>query len=268
MNWKNLFPKENRYFETENGILYCGDNAKILKTFPKELIDLIITSPPYNVNLGNNKYNKNSYNLYQDNMEHKKYINWLFSLFKQAYTLIKKGGRVCINIGDGKNGKILTHVDLLSKLKQLYLVQGFIIWDKQQVGNRTAWGSFKSPSNVSYPTPFEYILLLAKETFKLQHKGITDLTKEEFITWAYSLWRFKPENQMKKYGHPAMFPVELPKRVIKMNTYINDLIMDIFSGAGTSLITAEKMKRRWIGIEIDEKYCEITKQRFEMITYE
>jgi DNA modification methylase len=173
------------------------------------------------------------------------------------------GGRLCINIGDSKNGKIPTHSDLINKLIKKYLLSTIIIWDKKQVGNRLSWGSFCSPKNVSYPTPFEYILLFCKNHFSLQHKGETDLEKEEFKKWAYAIWEFMPETKMKKYGHPAMFPEELPKRCIKMNSYINDIVLDPFNGAGTTAYVCEKLNRRWIGIEIDEKYCEIAKQRIK-----
>lgn len=265
MCWKNNFPKKNRYFETENGILYHDDCTHIINQLPDNSINLVVTSPPYNVHLGYNKYKKNGYNLYNDNKEHKDYINWLTSIFFDLYPKFVKGGRMAINVGDGKNGKVPTHSDLIQSLSQKYLLSSIIIWDKKQVGNRTSWGSFNSPSNVSYPTPFEFILLFAKQTFKLQHKGVSDLSKNEFVKWAYALWDFLPETKMKNFNHPAMFPEELPKRCIKMNSYVNDLVVDVFAGAGTTLLTAEKLNRRWIGVELDEHYCEIVKQRFANI---
>ena len=74
-----------------------------------DCIDLIITSPPYNVNLGNNKYHKTPYDLYRDNREHSEYISWLKRVFKEVQRVLKHGGRVAINICDGKNGAIPTH---------------------------------------------------------------------------------------------------------------------------------------------------------------
>ncbi len=105
------------------------------------------------------------------------------------------------------------------------------------------------------------LLIFCKNSFKLQWKGETDLTKEEFIKWAFALWEFPSETRMKEFGHPAMFPEELPKRCIKMNTYVGDIVLDPFAGAGTTCLVAEKLNRKWIGIEISPNYCEITKKR-------
>jgi len=263
MTWKLNFPKENKYFETENGILYHADTTILSELFPQNSIHAIITSPPYNVDLGNNRYKKDGYSLYHDNKEHKEYIRWLSRIFNTLEFKLKPGGRLCINIGDGKNGRVPTHSDLIQNINML--LHSVIIWNKSQTVNRTAWGSFNSPSSPSYPTPFEYVLIFSRDSYKLSWKGETDLEKEEFIKWAYALWEFTPETKMRYFGHPAMFPEELPKRLIKMNTYIGDIVLDPFAGAGTTLVVAEKLKRKWIGVELDEKYCEITKKRIEEV---
>jgi site-specific DNA-methyltransferase (adenine-specific) len=138
-----------------------------------------------------------------------------------------------------------------------------IIWNKSQVGNRTAWGSFKSPSSPSFPTPFEYILVFYKKSKKLQHKGEIDIEKQEFIDWSLSIWNFAPETQMKKYGHPAMFPEELPKRLIKLFSYKKDVILDPFMGVGTTGVIAKRLGREFIGIEIDKQYFNIAKERIK-----
>jgi len=124
-----------------------------------------------------------------------------------------------------------------------------------------SWGSFMSPSCPSFPTPFEHILVFAKEDKKLNRKGETDLTKEEFIDWSLALWKFPPETQMKKIGHPAMFPKELAKRCIKMFSYIDDTILDPFAGAGTTLVVAKELNRNAIGCELSEEYCKIIEDR-------
>lgn len=242
--------------------IICGDSLDILKLFISNSIDLVVTSPPYNVDLGNNKYKKTSYDLYNDNREHEDYISWLKEIFKEVYRILKGGGRVCINIGDGKNGAVPTSSDTIQFMRELrYVPMTHIIWDKSQVGNRTAWGSWLSPSSPSFPTPFEHILIFCKETKKLQHRGETDLTKDEFIEWSLALWKFAPESKMKRMGHPAMFPEELPRRCIKMLSYINDIVLDPFNGAGTTTLVASKLDRQFIGIDISEEYCEIARKR-------
>ncbi len=254
VDWKNSFPEGDRYFETPNGILYCGDSCTILQSFPNDVIDLIITSPPYNLGF--------DYKSYSDQKDYNEYIEWLTDVFLICYNKLIPGGRLCLNIGDQKNGRIPTHAHMINNLTQSgYLLYSTIIWDKQQTRRRTTWGSFNSPSSPSYPSPFEYVLVFAKNSYKLQHKGKSDLTKEEFVQWAYGLWRFSPESKMKKWGHPSVFPEELPKRCIKMNSYLGDLILDPFAGVGTTCIVAEKLSRKWVGIEIEEEYCETAKNR-------
>lgn len=229
-------------------------------------IDLVVTSPPYNVDLGNNKYHKTPYDLYNDNKEHYEYISWLKDIFNRIYKKLKVGGRACINIGDGKNGAIPTSSDIIQFMVQIgYIPMTHIIWDKSQVGNRTAWGSWLSPSSPSFPTPFEHILAFAKETKKIQHKGETDLTRDEFIEWSLALWKFAPENKQKKIGHNAMFPEELPKRCIKMFSYVGDLVLDPFSGAGTTAVVSKKLKRNFIGFEISNDYCNMANERLSKI---
>lgn len=242
-------------------MIYLEDCLEVIPRLEDESVDCVITSPPYNVDLGNNKYNKNPYSLYKDNKEHYEYINWLKNIFFGIYPKLKKGGRVCINIGDGKNGAVPTSSDIVQFMKDLYIPTAHIIWDKNQVANRTAWGSFQSPSCPSYPCPFEHVLIFAKEDIHLQHKGESDLTKDEFIAWAYSIWKFAPETKAKKIGHPAPFPEELPYRLIKMNTYIGDTVFDPFMGSGTTGVACKKSGRNFIGCEIDSEYYSIAQKR-------
>jgi DNA modification methylase len=229
----------------------------ILPQIPDNSIDIVITSPPYNVNLGNNKFKKDSYDNYDDNLPYTKYLNWMNTLFIECYRILKKGGRICINIGDKNQSKITTHVDFILKMKQIgFLMLCPIIWNKKQIGNRTAWGSYKSPSMPCFPTPFEYIIVMCKES--LRHEGdpqkIT-VSGKEFQKNANALWEFPPDtSMMKKWQHPATFPEELPKRLIQQLTYADDIVLDPFSGSGTTCVVAKKLKRKYIGIEQSPKH--------------
>lgn len=248
---------------TDKSKLYNGKAEDVVPQLEDDSIELVVTSPPYNVDLGNNKFNDNPYDMYNDNKSHADYIDWLEDLFKKLYPKLKSGGRVCINIGDGANGRVPTHADIIHFMtkKLNYLPMANIIWSKSQIGNRFSWGSFASPSAPSFPKPFEYIMIFAKEHVKLQRKGETDLLNQEFIDWSLAMWNITPETQMKKIGHPAMFPVELPYRLIKMLSWTDATVLDIFNGAGTTAVACERLGRKYIGIEMSKKYCDITVKR-------
>ncbi len=161
--------------------IWCGKAEDMLDLIPDSSFDLTCTSPPYNVDLGQNKFKKRGYDLYKDNKDHKEYIDWLELVFSKIYLKTKSGGRCVINIGDGKNGAVPTHSDIIQRMTQnlKWLPLTTIIWDKGNTSNRAAWGSWLSPSCPSFPRGFEYILVFGKESKKLKERGITDLTKKE-----------------------------------------------------------------------------------------
>jgi len=248
--------------------LYHGESESVIPTLENDSIDLVVTSPPYNVALGDNKFNKNPYDMYNDNKDHWDYIKWLKdNIFGAIYPKLKSGGRVAINIGDGKNGRVPTHVDIIHFMTRelKYLPIATLIWRKSQISNRFSWGSYQSPSCPSFPKPFEYIMIFAKGDIKLQEKGETDLTAREFQKWAFAEWDIAPETKMKKIGHPAMYPVELPYRLIKMLSWKGATVLDPFNGAGTTGVACNELGRKYIGIEMSQKYCDITKHRIDNI---
>ena len=251
----------------DNTKLYHNESEKIIPILKDDSIDLVITSPPYNVDLGNNKHNKNPYDLYNDNKDHKEYLAWLKGIFADIYKKLKSGGRVVINIGDPKNARVPTHADIIHFMSRelKYIPMGNILCMKSQVANRFSWGSFNSPSCPSFPKPFEYIMIFAKENIKLQTKGETDLNPEEFKKWAFSVWNLTPETRMKKIGHPAMFPVTIPYRLIKMLSWKDATVLDPFNGAGTTGVACNQLNRKYIGIEMSQKYCDITIDRINNV---
>lgn len=93
----------------------------------------------------------------------------------------------------------------------------------------------------------------------------TDLTAEEFKKWIYSKWEIAPERDMEKWGHPAMFPAELCKRVIKLFSFINDVVLDPFNGVGSTTKVAKELKRRFCGIDISEEYCKKAEERLNYL---
>ena len=143
--------------------------------------------------------------------------------------------------------------------------KGEILWEKHNYNCKyTAWGSWKSPSNPYLKYTWEFLEIFAKGDLK--HEGckeFADITSDEFKKWVYAKWDIPPEISMKKWGHPAMFPEELAKRVIKLFSFQNDIILDPFNGVGTTTKVAKKLNRRYVGIDVSEEYCKKAKKRLE-----
>ncbi len=237
----------------EDILLIKGDFLDV--DIKKESIDLIVTSPPYNVEI--------QYNEYDDSISYKKYLKWTEEWLKKALYLLKPDGRMCLNIPLDKNkgGQKSVYADILYLAKKIgWKYHSTIIWNEGNISRRTAWGSWLSASAPYVIAPVETIVILYKEVWKKQKKGKSDLTKEEFINWTNGLWSFPGESR-KKIGHPAPFPLELPLRCIKLFSFVGDTVLDPFVGSGTTLIAAYKLKRKAIGVEIDQKYFNLAKER-------
>ena len=227
--------------------IYNEDCVDTINRICSQSLDLTLTSPPYNVNL--------DYDAYQDSRPIDEYIDWLSDIFLKIYDKTKPGGRLVINIGDLKNGKIPVSQLLSAKLYQKWLPFTQIIWDKGHTSARTAWGSYMSPSNPSFPRPWEHILVFCKQTRNLQNNGNSDLTPLEWKNAAYGIWKI-PGEKKKNTNHPAAFPEELAIRCLKMFSYQNSTIYDPFMGSGTTAIACVKTNRQYIGSEISKQYFE------------
>lgn len=234
-------------------------------------LPLTVTSPPYNVDLGNNKFNKDkSYDTHDDNLTHEAYMESMKLIFSKLFQKTQSGGRCVINIGDGKNGRVSTHSDYIQMMSEIgWMPMANIVWNKRNVSARTAWGSYGSPSAPSLPMPFEYIMVFAKDSYKLpqpENKSeLMDITKEEFVEWSLALWEFSGASR-KKIGHPAPFPIELPLRCIKLFSWDTSVIYDPFMGSGTTALACLQTNRTYIGSEISEAYITLAENRIKELT--
>lgn len=232
-----------------------ADCLDILRELPDKCIDMVITSPPYNLNI--------AYNSYSDNLPYKDYLEWCKQWIKECFRILKPSGRIAINIPleTNLNGKKFIESDYSNILKEDFIETAFILWDKQNVTSRTAWGSFCSPSNPNIIQPMECILVYSKEGRKKEgNKDFIDITKEAFIENTLGVWKIQPE---KDRTHPAPFPIELPKRIMQMFTYVGDIVLDCFSGSGTTAVACHNLKRRFICIEKDEDYYKASVERLK-----
>lgn len=226
-------------------------------SMPKETIDLIITSPPYNVGID---YGSNG-----DNLTYEKYLEFSQTWLRNCYHWSKPTGRLCLNVplDKNKNGKNSVAADITTIAKKVgWKYQTTIIWNEGNISRRTAWGSWMSASAPSIIAPVEVIIVLYKQCWKKSRPGISSITKEEFIEWTNGIWTF-PGESPKNVNHPAPFPRELPKRCIKLFSFIGDIILDPFAGSGTTLIETINNKRYAWGLEIDPEYIKNSLARIE-----
>ena len=138
-----------------------------------------------------------------------------------------------------------------------------IIWNENNISRRTAWGSWLSASAPNVISPVETILVMYKDRWKKDIKGTNDIERDEFIQWTNGLWSFPGQSKKGAGGHPAPFPVELPKRCIKLFSYKENIVLDPFMGSGSTLIAAKQLGRVSVGIDISEDYCDMAKRRIE-----
>lgn len=243
------------YFQKNSIWIY---NADLLRTdcVKEKTIDLIVTSPPYNVGI--------KYNSHDDKMFYEDYLSFTREWLAKCYRLLKDDGRFCLNIPLDKNkgGQQSVGADLTTIAKEIgFKYHSTIIWNEGNISRRTAWGSWLSASAPYVIAPVELIVILYKKTWKkTSGSRKSDISKKEFMEWTNGMWTFMGESK-KRVGHPTPFPIELPRRCIKLFSFIDDVVLDPFMGSGTTLLAAYLNNRKAVGIEIDKTYCELAKKR-------
>lgn len=241
------------------------ENLKILNedflstSVTSNSIDLLVTSPPYNLGI--------EYGDYKDGESYKGYLEFSANWFKQALKVLKDDGRMCLNIPLDKNkgGQKSVCSDLTFLAKKVgFNYHSTIIWNEGNISRRTAWGSWLSARAPYVIAPVEVIVILYKKSWRKLLSGNNDITKQEFMDWTNGIWTFNGESK-KKIGHPAPFPIELPRRCIKLFSYVGDTVLDPFLGSGTTLIAAYNNKRKGIGVEIDPIYFDLSINRIKSV---
>lgn len=244
-------------------IFYSGDNVTVInddifstKAIAQGSIDLVVTSPPYNVDI--------PYNSHNDRGEYDEYLGFSNAWMKRCHQWMRDDGRFCLNIPLDKNkgGQQSVGADLTTLAKKVgFSYHSTIVWNEGNISRRTAWGSWKSASAPYIIAPVELIIVLYKKTWKkTSGSRQSDITRDEFMEWTNGLWTFSGEKKS-RIGHPAPFPVELPLRCMKLFSFVGDTVLDPFMGSGSTLVAACGCNRNSIGIDIDPEYCRIAAKR-------
>jgi site-specific DNA-methyltransferase (adenine-specific) len=248
-------PKK-KFFFLENDTTIINADVLTTSAIERDSIDLIVTSPPYNVDI--------KYNSHKDDISYSDYLEFSEKWLRRCFDWLREDGRLCLNVPLDKNkgGQQSVGADFTHIAKTIgYKYHSTIIWNEGNISRRTAWGSWMSASAPFVIAPVELILILYKNRWKkTSGSKKSDITRDEFMNWTNGIWTFNGESK-KKVGHPAPFPLELPKRCVKMFSYVGDTVLDPFMGSGTTLLAAAMHGRRAIGIDVDQGYCKLAQLR-------
>ena len=253
---------------TEHRVVF-GDSRSLNKIKDKS-VQLIITSPPY---WQLKDYGAEDQIGFNDSYE--EYINNLNLVWKECYRVLSDGCRLCINIGDqfarsvyyGRYKVIPIRTEIIRFCESMGMdYMGAIIWQKTTTMNTSGggaiMGSFPYPRNGILKMDYEFILLFKKlgnaPKPTAQQKADSEMTKEEWSQYFSSHWNF---NGVKQMGHIAMFPEELPKRLIKMFSFAGETVFDPFAGSGTTSLAAKHLGRNSIGYEINRDFAPIIREK-------
>ncbi len=236
-------------------------SAEAMTDLPDNSVHLMVTSPPYNVGKE-----------YDEDFTLDEYLAFLERVWREVWRVLVPGGRACINIANlGRKPYLPLNAFIARQMFEIgFLMRGEIIWNKAgHASPSTAWGSWKSPSNPTLRDVHEYILVFSKQRFGRSKKRPDDqpdreatISRDDFLEHTKSVWTFPPE-PARRVGHPAPFPVELPRRLIELYTFGGEVVLDPFMGSGQTAIAALKTGRRYVGYEVSEEYAALAGKRID-----
>lgn len=269
--------------EDITGTIINGDCIEVMSELPEGCIDLILTSPPYSVNI--------SYDVYDDNTTLEQYLEFSKKWLQESFKVLKDDGRICVNVPfeinlKDRGGRVFIVSEIWNVMKEIGFKWFGLIDLQEESPHRsktTAWGSWMSPSQPYIYNPKECLILAYKNSPKKLTKGqpqwtgeSTEIEKEdgskrnkmvydendkkEFMELVFGQWNYFADT---KSLTKATFSMDIPTKAIKILSYKNDVVLDPFCGSGTSVVAAEILDRRWLGIELSPNYCDVARGRVQ-----
>jgi len=235
--------------------ILIGDCRQVMKNLPPASVHLIVTSPPYNVGIG--------YGKWTDDLPIEEYLELTRTWLTEAYRILADGGKLCVNLpADDPNSILFEHFNIMKQLGfRLVCNIAWVKWDWSRAGkfaiSKWKLDKFRYHSmNRGLLSAYESVLVMQKNHATL--KGRSDLKYEEFRDWKYNVWLISP---LKDRAHPAPYPMELPRRLIKLYSLPGQNVLDPFLGSGTTMKACMELGRNSIGIELNPDYVEMLKRQ-------
>ncbi|HRW11006.1 MAG TPA: site-specific DNA-methyltransferase [Caldilineaceae bacterium] len=231
--------------------IYCA-SAERMGAIPDGSVALAFTSPPYNVGKD-----------YEGDLSMEGYLALIETIAAEVYRVLLPGGRFVVNIANlGRKPYIPLHAYFYQIHQRVgFQPMGEVIWQKARgASGSCAWGSWQSAKAPRLRDVHEYLLVFAKEHFSRPDKGQSDIARDEFMAATLSIWEI-PAESAKRVGHPAPFPVALAERVIRLYSYVDDVVLDPFMGSGTTAVAAIQNQRHYVGYDLSPEYCTLAEAR-------
>ncbi|MCP4433905.1 MAG: site-specific DNA-methyltransferase [Actinomycetia bacterium] len=249
-------------------------SATDMSQLPDNSVALVVTSPPYFVG---KEYELAVTGGSDDSGIPSTYIDFLEMLrdvFSECVRVLEPGGRIAVNVANlGRKPYRSLSADVVGILQDDLglLLRGEVLWEKSEASSGScAWGSFAKASNPVLRDMTERVVIASKGRFsraisapKREEAGlphVSTITNDEFVEVTRDVWRMDPESAS-RIGHPAPFPVDLPRRLIDLYTYVGDLVLDPFAGSGTTLVAAARTGRVGVGYDLDPNYVALAEER-------
>lgn len=254
--------------QPELDVIFCED-ARTMTRVASNSVALVVTSPPYFAG----KQYEEVLGVGGVPADYFEYLELLRDVFAECKRVLEPGGRIAVNVANlGRKPFRSLAGDVTEILQDLgLLLRGEVVWWKgRAAGGSCAWGTFQKPSNPVLRDVTERVVIASKGRFDRALKpeqrlalglpSTATISRDEFMEATTDLWEISPESAT-RVGHPAPFPVELPKRLIELYTYEGDVVLDPFMGSGSTAVAAVRTDRHYLGFDLDGDYIAIADRR-------
>jgi DNA modification methylase len=249
---------------------FVEGDARRMDSILDNSVALVVTSPPYFAG-----------KQYEEELEREgvpasylEYLDMLRQVFAECVRKLEPGGRIAVNVANlGRKPYRSLSADVIRILQDdlKLLLRGEVIWRKGEgAAGNCAWGSFRKAANPVVRDITERVIIASKGRFDrakgrperetLGLPSLSTIDADEFMAATLDVWDIPPESA-RRVSHPAPFPVELPERLIRLYTYVGDLVLDPFMGSGSTLVAAARLDRRYVGYDLDPTYVDIARLR-------